>query len=112
MDKYKEICKKVQQYDIIMFFDNGIIMISWCSLKVPSNEKLNLSWHSQITRVQYMEMTYSESQTPLFPPSYINLICLKDLRRTGKSQHNTDCYVTVGVYAPNICICQPMFPTL
>ncbi len=49
-----------------------------------------------------MEMTYSEPQTLLFPPSYVNLVNKKD-----ESEHNTDCDVTVGItnsYAPNICI--------
>ncbi len=54
-----------------------------------------------------MEMTYSEPQTPLFPPPYVNLVNKKD-----ESEHNTDCDVTVGItnsYAPNICINPSMF---
>ncbi len=35
-------------------------------------------WHSWIIRVLYMEMKYSEPQTPLFPPSYVNLVNKKD----------------------------------
>jgi len=59
-----------------------------------------------------MEMTYSDSQTPLFPPSYVNLVRAKDHWKTDESQHNTNCDATVGIinmYAPNICIYQPMF---
>ncbi len=59
-----------------------------------------------------MEMTYSEPQTPLFPPSYVNLVNKKDhwanrRIKIGESEHNTDCDETVGItnsYAPNICI--------
>ncbi len=54
-----------------------------------------------------MEMSYSEPQTPLFPPSYVNLVNKKDHWKIGESEHNTDCDVTVGItnsYAPNICI--------
>ncbi len=57
-----------------------------------------------------MEMTYSEPQTPLFPPSYVNLMNKKDHWKI--SEHNTDCDVTVGItnsYAPNICIYPPVF---
>jgi len=59
-----------------------------------------------------MEMTYSESQTSLLPPSYVNLVREKPHGKTGESQHNTDCDATVGVinmYAPNFYIYQPMF---
>ncbi len=59
-----------------------------------------------------MEMTYREPQTPLFPPSYVNLVNAKDHWKIGQSEHNTDCDVTVGItnsYAPNICIYPPMF---
>ncbi len=59
-----------------------------------------------------MEMTYSETQTPLFPPSYVNLVNAKDHWTIGESEHNTDCDVTVGItnsYAPNICIYPRMF---
>ncbi len=59
-----------------------------------------------------MEMTYSEPQTPLFPPSYVNLVNAKDHWKISESEHNTDCDVTVGItnsYAPNICIYPPMF---
>ncbi len=59
-----------------------------------------------------MEMTYSEPQTPLFPPSYVNLVNKKTHWKIGESEHNTDCDVTVGVtnsYAPNICINPPLF---
>ncbi len=58
-----------------------------------------------------MEMTYSEPQTPLFPP-YVNLVNKKRPLKIGESEHNTDCDVTVGItnsYAPNICIYPPMF---
>ncbi len=58
-----------------------------------------------------MEMTYSEPQTPLFPP-YVNLVNAEDHWKIGESEHNTDCDVTVGItnmYAPNICIYPPMF---
>ncbi len=54
-----------------------------------------------------MEMTYSEPQTPLFPPSYVDLVNKKDHWKIGESEHNTDCDVTVGItnsYALNICI--------
>ncbi len=69
--------------------------------------KLYLPWHSWIIRVLYMEITYSEPQTPLFPPSYVNPVNKKDHWKIGESEHNTDCGVTVGItnsYAPNICI--------
>ncbi len=59
-----------------------------------------------------MEMTYSETQTPLFPPSYVNLVNAKDHWKIGESEHNTDCDVTVGItnsYATNICIYLRMF---
>ncbi len=59
-----------------------------------------------------MEMTYREPQTPLFPPSYVNLVNEKDHWKTGESEHNTDCDVTVGItnsYAPKMCIYPPMF---
>ncbi len=36
-------------------------------------------------------MAYSEPQTPLFPPSYVNLVNKKDHWKIGKSEHNTDC---------------------
>ncbi len=58
-----------------------------------------------------MEMTFREPQTPLFSP-YVNLVLAKDHWKTGESEHNTDCAVTVGIansYAPNICINPPMF---
>ncbi len=54
-----------------------------------------------------MEMIYSEPQTPLFPPSYVNLVNKKDHWKIGESQHNTECDETVGItniYTPNICI--------
>ncbi len=54
-----------------------------------------------------MEVTYSEPQTPLFPPSYVNLVNKKDHWKIGESEHNTDCDVTVGItnsYTPNVCI--------
>ncbi len=41
-----------------------------------------------------MEMTYREPQTPLFPPSYVNLVNAKDHWKIGESEHNTDCDVT------------------
>ncbi len=44
-----------------------------------------------------MEMTYCEPQTPLFPPSYVNLVQAKHHWKIGESEHNTDCYVTVGI---------------
>ncbi len=50
-----------------------------------------------------MEMTYREPQTPLFPPSYVNLVNKKDHWKLGESEHNTDHDVTVGItnsYAP------------
>ncbi len=59
-----------------------------------------------------MEMSYSEPQTPLCPPSYVNLVNKKDHWKIGKSEHNTDCDETVRItnsYAPNICIYLPMF---
>ncbi len=59
-----------------------------------------------------MEMTYSEPQTPLFPPSYVNFVNKKDHWKIGESEHNTDCDVTVGItnsYAPNIYIYPHMF---
>ncbi len=43
-----------------------------------------------------MEITYSEPQTPLFPPSYVNLENKKDHWKIGESEHNTECDVTVG----------------
>ncbi len=49
-----------------------------------------------------MEMTYHEPQTPLCPPSNVNLVNAKDHWKIGESEDNTDCDVTV--YAPNICI--------
>ncbi len=58
-----------------------------------------------------MEMTYSEPQTPLFPPSHVNLMNAKGHWKIGESEHNTDCDVTVGftnIYAPNMCIYTPM----
>ncbi len=57
-------------------------------------------------------MTYSEPQTPLFRPSYVNLMNKKDSWKIGESERNTDCYVTVGITnscAPNICIYLSMF---
>ncbi len=48
-------------------------------------------------------MTYSEPQTPLFTPSYVNLVNKKDHWKIGESEHNTDCDVT-NSYAPDICI--------
>ncbi len=48
----------------------------------------------------------------MFPPSYVNLVNVKDHWKIGESEHNTDFDVTVGiinVYAPNICIYPPMF---
>ncbi len=80
-------------------------------LKVPYNGKLYLPWHSWIIAVLYMEMTHSEPQAPLFPPSYVNLVHAKDHWKIGESEHNTDCDITVGItnsYAPNICIYPPM----
>ncbi len=60
-----------------------------------------------------MEMTYSEPQTPLCPPPYVNLVNKKNANwKIGELEHNTDCDVTVGItnsYAPNICIYPPMF---
>ncbi len=59
-----------------------------------------------------MEMTYSEPQTPLFPPPYVNLVNKKDHWKIGELEHNTDCDETAGItnsYAPNICIYPPMF---
>ncbi len=53
-------------------------------------------------------MTYSETQTPLFTPSYVNLVNAKDHWKIGESEHNTDCDVT-NSHAPNICINPPMF---
>ncbi len=50
-----------------------------------------------------MENTYCEPQTPLFPPSYVNLVNKKD--PIAESEHNTDCDVTLGItnsYAPII----------
>ncbi len=50
-----------------------------------------------------MEITYSEPQTPLFPPPYVNLVNKKDHWKIGESEHNTDWDVTVGItnsYAP------------
>ncbi len=58
-----------------------------------------------------MEMTYNEPQIPLFPP-YVNLMIAKDYWKIGVLEHNTECYVTVGItnsYAPNICINLPLF---
>ncbi len=58
-----------------------------------------------------MEMTYREPQTPLFPPSYVNLVNAKDHWKIGESEHNTDYAVTVGITssnAPNICIYPPI----
>ncbi len=59
-----------------------------------------------------MEMTYREPQNPLFPRSYVNLVNKKKEHwKIGKSEHNTDCDVTVGItnsYATtNICIYPP-----
>ncbi len=50
-----------------------------------------------------MEMTYSEPQTPVFPP-YVNLVNKKDHWKIGESEHNI-----TNSYAPNICINLPMF---
>ncbi len=36
-----------------------------------------------------MEMTHREPQTPLFPPSYVNLVNAKDHWKIGESEHNT-----------------------
>ncbi len=47
-----------------------------------------------------MEMTYREPQTPLFPPSYVNLVNKKDHWKIGELEHNTDCDVTVGIKMP------------
>ncbi len=44
-----------------------------------------------------MKMTYSEPQTQLFPPSYVNLVNKKDPWKIDESEDNTDCYVTVGI---------------
>ncbi len=71
------------------------------------NGKLYLPWHSWKITVLYIETTYLEPQTPLFPPSYVNLVNPKDHWKIGKSEHNTNCDITVGItisYAPNICI--------
>ena len=46
-----------------------------------------------------MDMTYSEFQTPLFSPSYLNLVFKKHPWKTGESPHNTDCDATVGDHA-------------
>ncbi len=43
-----------------------------------------------------MEITYSEPQTPLFPP-YVNHMNNKDHWKIGESEHNTDYDVTVGI---------------
>ncbi len=59
-----------------------------------------------------MEMTYSEPQTPLFPPPYVNLVQVKDHWKIGEPEHNTNCDETVGItnsYTPNICKNPPMF---
>ncbi len=59
-----------------------------------------------------MEMTYSEPQTPLFPPPYVNLVQVKDHWKIGEPEHNTNCDVTVKItksYTPNICKNPPMF---
>ncbi len=40
-------------------------------------------------RVLYMEMTYRETQNPLFPPPYVNLMNAKDHWKIGESEHNT-----------------------
>ncbi len=57
-----------------------------------------------------MEMTYSDPQTPLFAPSYVNLVNKKDHWKIGESEHNTDCDETVGItnsYTPNIVYTRP-----
>jgi len=80
-------------------------------LTVPKIRKLYLPWHSWLIRVLYMEMTYHEPHTPLFPPSYVNHVNAKGCWKIGESEHNTDCDVTVEItnsYAPNICINPPM----
>ncbi len=41
-------------------------------------------------------MTFSEPQTPLFPP-YVNLMIKNDHWKTGESEHNADCDATVGI---------------
>ncbi len=46
-----------------------------------------------------MDMTYSEFQTPLFSPSYLNLVFENHPWKTGESPHNTDCDATVGDHA-------------
>ncbi len=59
-----------------------------------------------------MEMTYRGPQTPLFPPSYVNLVNVKDHWKISESEHNTDCDITVRItnsYAHNICIYPLMF---
>ncbi len=59
-----------------------------------------------------MEMTYHELQTPVFSPTHINLVNVKDDWKIGETEHNTDWDITVeitNVYAPNISIYPPMF---
>ncbi len=59
-----------------------------------------------------MEMTNSEPQTPLFPPSYVNLVNAKDHWKISESEHNIDCDITVGItnsYVSDICIYPPMY---
>ncbi len=56
-----------------------------------------------------MEMTYRDPQTPLFPPSYENIVHTKDPLKKGEShsQHITNWDITVwiiNVYIPNNCI--------
>ncbi len=56
-----------------------------------------------------MEITYSEPQTPLFLPPYVNLVIKKDYWKTAGSENNTDCDVTVGITTPHHSINPPLF---
>jgi len=55
-----------------------------------------------------MDMTYSESQTPLFSPSYLNLVFEKHpWKISTESPQNTDCDATVEIinlYASKMCM--------
>ncbi len=55
---------------------------------------------------------WTRTSNTIVSSSLFNLMNLKDHWKIGKSEHNTDCDVTVGItnsYTPNICKYLPMF---
>ncbi len=71
---------------------------------------LYIYYHKYSDYRLWLVLSHREPQTPLCPPTYVNLVNAKDHKKIGDSEHNTD--VTVGItnsYTPNICIYPPMF---